>query len=121
MRVATENELLLHTLGLSERCEVPFRNHFVTGEGSPDYPVLVQLEALGDMERRRRPDFLAGDDIVFAATAAGRGRALAAAAASRPRLTPGQRRYQAWLSVSDAWDISFGDWLKSHARTRGSA
>lgn len=58
------------------------------------------------------PSFLPPGQRVFIATNAGKATALEEHERRRPRLTRGQRRYHAWLDVSDAWNITFGEFLR---------
>ncbi|MCC4600267.1 hypothetical protein [Xanthomonas melonis] len=112
MRDLTQKELdvLRHSLGTGEDGRNPsYRNHFVTGEGSTDHPTCMQLVDLGLMQHRSGNALSGGDDI-FIVTAAG----LAAEAARvepAPKLSPGQRRYQAFLDEDS--NMTFGQWLKS--------
>lgn len=113
MRDLTQAELhvLRHSLGTGEYGRKPsHRNHFVTGEGSKEHPTCMQLVELGLMHRRSGNALSGGDDI-FTVTAAGR----AAEAAKveqlppEPKLTPGQRKYRAYLKSESS--ESFAEWL----------
>ncbi|MDC9651478.1 hypothetical protein [Xanthomonas perforans] len=105
--------MLRHSLGTGEYGrERSYRNHFVTGAGSTDHPTCMQLVELGLMQRHSGNALSGGDDI-FTVTAAGRA-AEAAQVEPTPKLTPGQRRYRAFLDADSG--IDFGQWLKSRGQ-----
>ena len=95
-----ELHVLLHALGLTDPFQVEsYRNRFVAGDGHADMASIRRLCEAGLMQEVRAPGFLPGGDRVFQVTEAG----TALARASRKRPGRAQRRYQRWLSVSDAW------------------
>jgi hypothetical protein len=98
--------ILRHSLGLNYGRE-PYRNHFVTGEGSTDYPHCKALVEAGLMTRQKGGALTGGDDVFFV-TDAGKQIALA----SLQKLTPAQKRYRDWLDVSDATGESFGQYIR---------
>jgi hypothetical protein len=107
--------ILQHSIGADEHGRIVRgggRNHFVTGEGSDDYPHCMELVAAGLMTRRSGSAISGGDDI-FHVTEAGR-LAVAEHSPPPPKLTPGQRRYQAFLDEDSS--LTFGQWLKASAR-----
>lgn len=61
-----QREILRHAVGWPKM----YRNHFVTGEGSTDYPDCMALVEAGLMERRGSSE-LSGGDYVFTVTEAG--------------------------------------------------
>mgnify|MGYP001603089096 CR=1 FL=1 len=64
--------ILRHALGLREDGSGrSYRNHFVTGEGSTDWPHCVALVEAGLMTLRKGNPLSGGDDI-FYVTEAGR-------------------------------------------------
>ena len=64
--------ILRHSLGLRDDGRGrAYRNHFVTGEGSTDYPHCMALVDAGLMTRRKGSALSGGDDI-FIVTEAGR-------------------------------------------------
>lgn len=65
-----EHEIMTHTLGLNRSLSA-FRNHFVTGEGSIDYPICERLVASGFMTKRAG-NVLSGGDDIYSVTDAGR-------------------------------------------------
>lgn len=70
-----QHNILRHALGLSsvglKSSDREFRNHFVTGPGSTDYPHCEGLVALGLMTKR--PGYaLSGGDPIYAVTDAGK-------------------------------------------------
>jgi hypothetical protein len=67
---ATERDILRHALGLG-RGDREYRNHFVTGPGSTDYPHCESLVAAGLMTRREGSP-LSGGDPIYSVTEAGR-------------------------------------------------
>lgn len=62
--------ILRHSLGLTRGKEM-FRNHFVTGEGSSDYPDCCALVDAGLMTRHKGNELSGGDDW-FIVTDAGK-------------------------------------------------
>lgn len=65
-----ERDILRHALGLA-RSGREYRNHFVTGPGSTDYPHCEALVTAGLMTRREGCA-LSGGDPIYTVTAAGR-------------------------------------------------
>ena len=64
--------ILRHSLGLRDDGRGrSYRNHFVTGEGSTDYPHCMALVGSGLMTSRKGNALSGGDDI-FIVTDAGR-------------------------------------------------
>ena len=102
-------DILVHALGLSHERDVhePTRNHYVSD--APDEDLLGLVKA-GLMQEAPKPPWCMGR--VFIVTDTGRDVAMAEHKARCPKLTRGQARYRRWLGISDAWDTSFGDWLK---------
>jgi hypothetical protein len=70
MVTSEQRDILRHALGLG-RSDREYRNHFVTGPGSADYPHCQALVAEGLMTRRDGHP-LSGGDPVFSVTEAGR-------------------------------------------------
>ena len=104
--------ILRHALGTGEDgSRPPFRNHFVTGEGSTDHPLYMALVERGLMTRRTGNALSGGDDI-FSVTANGR---LAAAPAEGDRAfvphSRSQQRYADFLHADSG--LSFGEWLRA--------
>ena len=62
-------DILRHALGLG-RSDHAYRNHFVTGPGSTDYPHCEALVAQGLMTKRDGHP-LSGGDPIFSVTNAG--------------------------------------------------
>lgn len=67
---AEQREILRHALGLG-RGDRDYRNHFVTGPGSTDYPHCEALVAAGLM-LRWEGNPLSGGDPIYRVTDAGR-------------------------------------------------
>ena len=64
--------ILRHSLGVGDDGKGrSYRNHFVTGEGSTDYPHCMALVDAGLMKRRKGNVLTGGDDL-FTVTEAGR-------------------------------------------------
>lgn len=104
--------ILQHSLGVDEYGRgQQYRNHFVTGEGSIDYPICMAAAERGLMRRRAGNELSGGDDI-FHVTDAGK-QWMAENSPAPPKLTPGQKRYQAWLDQDTC--ESFGDYLRRMA------
>lgn len=109
---ADQLSILRHALGVGEDgCGPSYRNHFVTGEGGADHRLCMALVARGFMARRAGNAITGGSDL-FNVTQAGH----VVAIAPPPKLTPGQRRYAAFLRTDDG--STFGEWLRMHARRR---
>lgn len=89
--------LLQHALGLNEYGKGQrYRNHFVTGPGSEDYPVCVELVGMGLMEERQDTG-LTGTDTLFTVTQEGI-EYVDHHSPMEPVLTQAQRRYRQWLN-----------------------
>ena len=67
---AEQKDILRHALGLG-RGSREYRNHFVTGKGSTDYPHCEALVAAGLMQRRPGHP-LSGGDPIYWVTESGR-------------------------------------------------
>lgn len=107
--------ILQHAIGRDEygrprsQTNPEFRNHFVTGEGSRDYPHCMALVAAGLMTRRSGSAISGGDDIFYVTDA---GRAYVAANSPKPpKLTRSQQRYQNFLDADCG--LTFREWLQS--------
>jgi hypothetical protein len=59
-----ERHILLHALGLN-RERTPYRNRFVTGPGTIEYPVCRFLVARGLMAERPGSEITGGDSVFF--------------------------------------------------------
>ena len=106
--------ILQHSLGVDRHGQGErYRNHFVTGEGSVDYPDCMALVGAGLMERRGY-SALAGGDWCFTVTEAGAAY-VAEHSPPPPKLTAGQRRYREWLDVSDATGETFIEFCRRKA------
>lgn len=98
--------ILQHSLGVDKYGQgEQYRNHFVTGSGSVDYPDCQALVSAGLMTRQKGGSLTGGNDVFFV-TDAGK-QYVAEASPAPPKLTPGQRRYREWLNVSDATGETF--------------
>lgn len=109
----SELHILQHSLGVDQFGRGrQYRNHFVTGPGSVDFPHCMALIEKGLMVRREGGT-LTGGDYVFYVTDEGR-RWMAENSPAPPKLTRGQQRYADYLAAD--CDLSFGDWVKRQAR-----
>jgi hypothetical protein len=103
--------VIQHSLGVDKFGQGDqYRDHFVTGEGSTDWPICMEATGLGFMKRHASPAHFGGNDF-FIVTDAGRVW-MAENSPPAPKLTRGQRRYREWLNISDVYDISFIDYCR---------
>lgn len=101
--------ILQHSLGVDEFGRGrQYRNHFVTGPGSVDHPICMDLVKRGLMTRRDGSVLTGGDDL-FMVTRAGRDW-MSANSPLPPKLTRSQQRYQDYLDEDGC--LSFGEWLR---------
>ena len=102
--------ILQHSLGVDQHGRgQQYRNHFVTGEGSIDYPHCMALVEAGLMTQRKGNALSGGDDVFFVTDA---GKAYVAEhSPPPPKTTRSQRRYQAYLDSDTS--MSFLDWVRS--------
>lgn len=63
----TQRELARHALGLPNKRHESYRNHFVTGVGSIDYPEWTSLVEAGHAKRYPPSDMTGGDDLFILA------------------------------------------------------
>lgn len=107
-------QILQHSLGVDKygRGEM-YRNHFVTGEGTVDFPLCMEAVERGLM-RRHAGNQLTGEYDAFTVTPEGKQWVLENSPAA-PKLTRAQRRYQAFLDHDCS--LSFGEWLKSYGKS----
>lgn len=107
--------ILQHSLGLDQYGEGrQYRNHFVTGEGSDDFPLCRELVADGLMTERAG-NKLTGGSPVFFVTRAGIDFVAKISPIKPPekKLTRSQRRYREWLRADCG--LSFGEWIGAKA------
>lgn len=112
---AEQLHILQHSLGLDQYGRgAMYRNHFVTGEGSVDYPHCMALVEAGHMNVRKQHPLSGGDDC-FWVTDAGK-KAVVDNSPAAPKLTRGQQTYRDWMNYDS--DMSFIDYakMKSHLR-----
>ncbi|MBB5885423.1 hypothetical protein DYQ93_11655 [Xanthomonas sp. LMG 8992] len=101
--------ILRHALGTGEDGRAPcYRNHFVTGEGSSDHPLCMQLATMGLMVRRNGSPLTGGADL-FTVTQEGRAAARPEPGSER-KLTRAQRRYREFLNADSG--VTFGEWIR---------
>lgn len=104
--------ILQHALGLDEHGQGnSYRNYFVTGDGSTDYPRCRELVGMGLMRQTIGNSITGGDDV-FRVTDAGRAY-VAEHSPAPPKLTRSQLRYEAFLDADCG--LTFGEWLKTRA------
>lgn len=99
--------ILLHTLGYDYSAK-PFRNYFMTGKDTTDYPDIVFLIDLGFIK-------YAGpyqNEEAFQVTELGEEVAYELYKSTYPEPTRSQKRYKEYLKYAECRDISFSDYLK---------
>ena len=111
--------ILCHTLGRTELgvCKSgvgdDYRNHFITGENSPDYPLCMSLVELGFM-RQRRCSILPETSWLFQVTPEGKvAIEQFAATLEKPKpLSRSKQRYRRYLEYGDMFDsfLAFCRW-----------
>lgn len=85
-----------------------YRNHFVTGDGSTDWPVCQSLCQMGLMQQHGSHEIYGGDHC-FTVTPAGSD-AVIIHSPPRPKISRSRRRYLEWLDADCG--LKFGEWLK---------
>jgi len=116
--MSADLHILQHSLGLDQYGRGrEYRQHFVTGEGSTDYPVCMDLVARGMMVRRDGNELSGGDDI-FIVTDAGRAY-VASNSPEPPKLSRSAQRYRRYLDADSS--LRFGEWLKTSWAKEGKA
>jgi hypothetical protein len=104
---------LQHSLGVDEYGRGDqYRNHFVTGEGSVDYPICMAAVERRLMNRRAG-NALSGGDWIFHVTDAGKAW-MAERSPEPPKLTRSQKRYQRYLDADTS--ESFIEFLRRIGR-----
>lgn len=104
-------QILQHALGVDQYGRGQrYRNHFCAG--GKDVANCAELVALGYMRSFQRsylPYFncTVTDDGV---------KVMLRESPSPPKLTRSQLRYRKWLDVADAYNCTFGEWLKMEGR-----
>lgn len=102
--------ILQHSLGLDSNGQGrAYRNHFVTSEGTTDWPHCQALVADGLMVKYA-PSAFTGNSPWFGVTEAGRAY-VAAHSPKPPKMTAAQRRYREWARADNG--MTFGEWLKA--------
>ena len=102
--------ILQHALGLDRYGHgASYRNHFVTGPGTTDWPHCQTLVADGLMATGPKNP-MTGNDCCFFVTALGR-EYVATHSPKPQKLTRSQRRYRAFLNADSG--LSFGEWIKT--------
>lgn len=111
--IRAQLDILQHSLGVDQYGRGrQYRNHFVTGAGTTDFPHCMALVEAGLMTRRPGTA-ISGWDDVFTVTRAGV-RAVAEHSPTPPKLTRSQRRYQEFLDADCG--LKFGEWLRATSR-----
>lgn len=104
----TDLHVLWHTLGVSAERQIPYRNHFMAGEGHHDMPSLDRLCAAGFLRKTAPPNFTREGDMLFVATIEGRNIAIA----TLPTISKGKRCYRAFRDLCDCIpDLTFREFL----------
>lgn len=100
--------VLQHSLGVDQYGQgSQYRNHFVTGTWSDDWPICIGLCALGLMEDRGAREMAAGDHV-FTVTPKG-AEVMKRQSTKPPKLTRSQQRYRDFLKAD--LGITFREWL----------
>jgi hypothetical protein len=106
---AAKLHIIQHSLGLDQYGRGSmYRIHFVTGEGSVDYPHCVELVGMGLMTRSPGSQLTGGDDL-FRVTEAGK-RYVIEHSPAPPKRSRSQTRYEMYLEADSS--LSFGEWLR---------
>jgi hypothetical protein len=85
-----------------------YRNHFVTGQGTSDWPNCNELVAM-DLMWDNGPQSLAGGMHCFTVTEKGKN-AMLFNSPNPPKVSRSRQRYLSWLR-SDC-GMTFGEWLR---------
>lgn len=101
--------VLQHALGLDQygRGDA-YRNHFVTGPGSTNYPHCTAMVQQGLMRQQAGGPITGGHDI-FIVTSAGRA-AVVEHSPPAPKLTRAKQRYRDYLAADSRH--TFLEWLR---------
>jgi hypothetical protein len=95
--------ILQHSLGVDEHGRgEQYRNHFVTGKGSHDWPACNELVAQGLMTVRRNHHLSGGDDC-FWVTDAGR-QYILENSPKQPKLNKAKARYARFREYGDGFE-----------------
>lgn len=107
--ISKKLHILQHSLGVDNHGQGDqYRNHFVTGADSDDWPACRELVAEGLMTETPG-NAITGGGSVFRVTPAGVDY-VALHSPAPPKLTRSQRRYEAFLDADSG--MRFGEWLK---------
>jgi hypothetical protein len=63
MMTPEQRRLARHALGLARGRKLSYRNHFVTGKGSPDHPAWAQMVEAGHAWRNAGNELTGGADL----------------------------------------------------------
>ncbi|TDX72629.1 hypothetical protein EDE05_12850 [Neorhizobium sp. R1-B] len=106
---AKQLHILQHSLGLDQYGRGTFyRNRFVTGEGSIDHPICMELVALGYMKRFQAVELFGGSDA-FTVTEEGK-RAAVAESPAPPKLSRSKQRYIDFLAYDGS--MTFMEYIR---------
>lgn len=116
MITKTQLHILQHSLGVDEYGQGnQYRNHFVTGEGSTDWPDCNALVDAGLMTVRRNHP-LRGKSDCFNVTEAGK-QYVAEHSQKPPKVSRSKARYKRYLEYRDGFD-SFIDFCRWDAQNQ---
>ena len=102
--------VLQHTLGLNQYGQgAGHRNHFVTSEGTTEWPVCIAAVADGLMTQTKGNALTGGSDV-FRVTPTGM-TWVQQHSPKAPKLTRSQQAYRDYLAADTG--LSFGEWLKA--------
>lgn len=107
--IPADLHILQHALGLDAYGQgTSYRNHFVTGDGSTDHPICMDLVQQGLMVRRDGNELSGGDDVFYVTQP---GKAFVKAHSPKPvALSRSKQRYERYLAEDGM--RTFGAFLK---------
>lgn len=102
--------ILQHSLGVDQYGQgQQYRNHFVTGNDSDDFPLCAELVRRGLMDYHG-PRQIVGGMRLFTVNEAGR-KAMAECSPKPPKISRGRQRYHDFLRADCG--MKFIEWLKA--------
>ncbi len=106
---AAHKEILLHSLGLDEQHETPWRNFYSTDADDPTLLAMVKDGLMrGPVEKFGGHMFFVTEEGIHVASEV---------RPRPPKLNRGERRYRAFLNHDSG--LTFGEWLKHYGREAG--
>lgn len=103
--------ILQHSIGVDKYGRgQEYRNYYAVGPECPAYHDCMKLCEAGLMEDNGQSGFSGGMHY-FSVTRLGK-KFVAENSEVPPKLTRSQKRYERWLKVADAVQMTFGEWIK---------